>query len=57
MTDLLNPAEVDARFGELTLGIEDLETLDAPDFWSGALGVAAGAATAGAVVAGVIFFT
>jgi hypothetical protein len=57
MVELLDSAEIDARFAELTLGIEDLETLEAPDFWSGALGVLAGAATAGAVVAGVIIFT
>jgi hypothetical protein len=33
--DLLDQTEIDARFDELVLDIEDLESLEAPGFWEG----------------------
>ena len=54
MIDLLDQTEIDARFNELVLDIEDLESLDAPGFWSGLAGVAVGiAAGYGALALGV----
>jgi hypothetical protein len=54
MIDLLDQTEIDARFNELVLDIEDLESLEAPGFWEGLLGVAVGVAAGyGALALGV----
>jgi hypothetical protein len=54
MIDLMDQTEIDARFDELVLDIEDLESLEAPGFWEGLLGVAVGLAVgAGAFALGV----
>jgi hypothetical protein len=42
MIDLLDQTEIDARFNELVLDIEDLESLEVPGFWEGLLGVGVG---------------
>jgi hypothetical protein len=50
--DHVDQQEVDAEFNKLVLDIEDLETLEAPDFWSGFAGVLVGVG-AGLIVVGV----
>jgi hypothetical protein len=50
--DHVDQQEVDAEFNKLVLDIEDLETLEAPDFWSGFAGVLVGVG-AGLIVVGI----
>jgi hypothetical protein len=51
MLDHVDQHQIDAEFDKLVLDIEDLETLEAPDFWSGLAGVCIGAGVALLVVA------
>ncbi|NHC16143.1 daptide-type RiPP [Motilibacter deserti] len=46
----LDQAAVDAAFDQLMLGVEELESLEAPGFWGG---FAVGSAFAAAVVGGI----
>ncbi len=50
MLDHVDQHQIDAEFDQLVLDIEDLETLDAPSFWSGLAGVLVGAGVALIVV-------
>ena len=52
MLDQADQQQVDDEFNQLVLGIEDLETLEAPDFWSGLAGVLVGVG-AGLIVVGI----
>jgi hypothetical protein len=50
--DHVDQQQIDAEFDKLVLDIEDLETLDAPSFFSGVCGVVAGIG-AGLIVVGI----
>ena len=52
MLDHVDQQQIDAEFDKLVLDIEDLETLEAPDFWSGLAGVAVGVGV-GLIVVGI----